>query len=305
MKTVTVNLHGPAYKAFRYPMGETQVRILPDHISSMRTADEIHVVANIKSAEDIIELALLCDAVEHESDCWMSIVLPYLPYSRADRRFIDGDCFGLEIFGRMLAMMAPNRVVTLDVHSKMAMKYIPHLETVSALSFIQRAVEEFANTQPDRRINILFPDKGARDRYELPTYFGSNTGLISPTVLHASKTRDAETGQFSGFEIPALLNDPQWKAPTLIIDDLCDGGGTFLGLRDLIPRDIKLGLYVTHGIFSKGMDHLAKAFSWIGTTNSIQREETFWLNLVIDAMPSLLRVAREKAITNDTIRECV
>ncbi len=59
----------------------------------------------------------------------------------------------------------------------------------------------------------------------------------------------------------------------LIIDDLCDGGATFIEeakyLKKLFP-DKKLHLYVTHGLFTKGVDHVAAHFDCIYTTNSYQ-----------------------------------
>jgi ribose-phosphate pyrophosphokinase len=48
------------------------------------------------------------------------------------------------------------------------------------------------------------------------------------------------------------------KGPVkLIVDDICDGGATFIGIADAIHEkdpDADVRLYVTHGIFSKGID---------------------------------------------------
>lgn len=44
----------------------------------------------------------------------------------------------------------------------------------------------------------------------------------------------------------------------LIVDDICDGGGTFIGLAEELKRKNagKIYLAVSHGIFSKGIDKL-------------------------------------------------
>lgn len=103
---------------------------------------------------------------------------------------------------------------------------------------------------------ILLPDKGSLTRYNLEDF--------GVPVLHATKHRDPETGRLSQFTVPALM--PR----VLIVDDICDGGGTFLGLADAIDFRTELYLYVTHGIFSKGVHELYKRFKAIYTTRSFK-----------------------------------
>lgn len=52
--------------------------------------------------------------------------------------------------------------------------------------------------------------------------------------------------------------------PILVMDDICDGGATFISLAKEIKahelyNDQELWLYVTHGIFSKGKQTLLDA----------------------------------------------
>lgn len=97
-------------------------------------------------------------------------------------------------------------------------------------------------------LTILLPDEGAGrynlDRFNLP-------------ILRCEKKRDAGTGKLSGFVVPNITT-----RKALIVDDICDGGGTFIGIADSLNRRSveELYLYVTHGIFSKGMDNLARHF---------------------------------------------
>ena len=80
--------------------------------------------------------------------------------------------------------------------------------------------------------------------------------------------------------------------PILIVDDLCDGGGTFLGIANQAEGTVPLGLYITHGIFSKGFGELGKHFSKIYTTNSYyERDENTPSPLVTvyDCLPELLK----------------
>lgn len=59
----------------------------------------------------------------------------------------------------------------------------------------------------------------------------------------------------------------------LIVDDLCDGGATFIAearyLKQKFPN-IEINLFVYHGLFTKGVDHLLDYFTKIYSTNSYQ-----------------------------------
>jgi ribose-phosphate pyrophosphokinase len=54
------------------------------------------------------------------------------------------------------------------------------------------------------------------------------------------------------------------------VDDICDGGGTFLGLAEAtgLPWS-RVDLYVSHGVFSKNaLKNLSEKFEYVYTTNS-------------------------------------
>jgi ribose-phosphate pyrophosphokinase len=59
----------------------------------------------------------------------------------------------------------------------------------------------------------------------------------------------------------------------LIVDDLCDAGGTFIAdaicFKEHFPG-IPLNLFIMHGLFTKGFDVLLKHFDHIYCTNSYQ-----------------------------------
>jgi len=56
------------------------------------------------------------------------------------------------------------------------------------------------------------------------------------------------------------------------VDDICDGGGTFIGLAKALKQKNAGNLYlaVSHGIFSKGFNELNKHFTKIFTTDSFK-----------------------------------
>lgn len=88
--------------------------------------------------------------------------------------------------------------------------------------------------------------------------------------LVCRKTRNPEDGSLSGFSI---INPESYKeGPMIVLDDLCDGGGTFLGieekLRELNPPSITLA--VTHAVQKKGIERVAEVYDKVIITNSYE-----------------------------------
>ena len=257
------NGNGTQYDMFRYPAGEVQVRLKEHTIDLLKSkhTDSVHLIARITNGE-IMELAQLIDAIDHASGTkHITLTLPYLPYGRADRRFTNGDCHGLRVFLWQLGQMV-DEIVTLDAHSDksdtLCMITEIHFTNVSPMPIVNQVINKLDGTTDIGTTvittGILLPDAGA-GRY------GIRTDLI------ASKKRDPETGKLLGFTVPAK---EEFKCDNvLIVDDICDGGGTFIGIADQMKDyGLDLYLYVTHGIFSKGFSELEKRFKHIYTTDS-------------------------------------
>lgn len=292
-KTMVINLRddSPWYEQFRYPAGEWQVRLKPTAITALEEADELRIIANLYDAESFTVLALLKNAIDNIGVIHTDLILPYLPYSRADRQFTTGDCCGLETFGNQLNALRFDGVVTLDVHNaRAAAQYITRLINIKATELIRRAIKDFADRYHTKHLTVVFPDKGARDRYFIDGIVACNTQSIEYDQVYCEKKRDAVTGKFIGFTVPKL---PEGQ-PALIIDDLCDGGGTFTGIvEEMYRRHVdfwpSFGLYVSHGIFSKGFGELAGCFEQVYTTNSFPEKGPDKLVKVYDCLPVMLK----------------
>lgn len=246
---------GKRFQMFRYPGGEVQVRLLADQVAEIAEADEVHVWATIRDGA-LMGLAQLTDAIQTLIPPLMTLFLPYLPYGRADRRFVVGDCFGLYVFAEQINALDYDKVVTLDAHSDIAEIEISNLVNVSPLPIIQTVLDVLDGEEVGGVLStaVLLPDDGA-SRYNLQT------------ALRASKKRDLETGKLTGFTVPAK---EEFQADSiLIVDDICDGGGTFVGIAEQLKNcGLPMYLYVSHGIFSKGLTDLFKYFAKIYTTDS-------------------------------------
>lgn len=237
------------FEMFKYPAGELQVRCK----SITHNSDRVLLYT---TSRDIVEIGLCISAIQARKrpQQRVSLCLPYLPFSRADRRFVPGDCHGLDMFASYLSTLGIHHVYTVDVHSRFAKQFIPNLVNLSPVSLVDAAQKQFS-TKVKESVNILVPDAGAKERYR-------------GVPLQASKIRDPATGKLSGFETPS--KEELGGQPTLIIDDICDGGGTFVGLAEQLKAKgvSRLGLYVTHGIFSNGLTKLLQFFDHVYTTDS-------------------------------------
>lgn len=252
---------GVKYEEFRFPGGEVQVRLLPSQLEEISKTTGIALTARIRTGE-VMPVSLLISALSEVKATFsdINLALPYLPYARADRRFVKGDCEGLTAFMGALMGAPFISLATLDAHSEASRVWVNF--NVSPLPLIKAAIDNLTGGYKDNLV-ILLPDEGAH-RYDL-------SGLGYP-VLQAGKHRDPATGKLSGFSVPPK-EEFGGRKMVLIVDDICDGGGTFIGIADAMANHgVDLYLYVTHGIFSKGLDALASRFRKIYTTDSFYAE---------------------------------
>ena len=118
---------------------------------------------------------------------------------------------------------------------------------------------------PPGLVGVIAPDKGAIGRAE------EFRRRLNPDakLICCGKRRDPTTGKLSGYTMPPLERGGDY----LIVDDICDGGGTFNLLAEAFGSDpigskSWLGLFVSHGIFSKGLNAINPRIKRIITTDS-------------------------------------
>ena len=206
--------------------------------------------AALRDMNDFMLLAQLVEAVRHVTDIAFShLELPWLPWARQDRHMVPGDSFALKVFARQLNALAFDKVIVLDPHSDAAAAAIDNMLAVAQQACLLQS-ETLREAVGAGRFMLVAPDAGALKKIDAVV---KATGAAEYAIL--SKVRDVASGALTGFSL--LAGDVKGK-DVLIVDDLCDAGGTFIGsaqvLREAGARSVRL--YVTHGIFSKGIEHL-------------------------------------------------
>lgn len=252
-KTATGEIIKSKLAPFSFPAGEAHTKIEerreyePTEIAIIQpSASSLH--------DDLFQLAMWDSTLEKEWDVHQVVLLPYMPGARADR----GVPFGLEVYAGFLKGLSLGQIILFDPHSPATLTELQNsfmdITVLDSDAILQNNFRDFSQTYD----GVIAPDKGAVER---ATTFSN---AISCPVYTVDKTRDFETGKLTGFKVPEIDKSGRY----LIVDDICDGGGTFIGIAEELdlPHG-HLDLFVSHGVFSKGTT-LGGRFGNIYTTNS-------------------------------------
>jgi ribose-phosphate pyrophosphokinase len=238
------------------------IRLYSDGTPMVKAADWSAIVEKahtlVLRPEDMNEFMTalyLVDALHLAGNKIKTLVLPYIPGARQDRSNPTGDVlFTLWSVARAINDLEFEDVVVLDPHSPVSADTIANL--------VKFPLAEVAKRMPEHYDGVISADKGGKDRAE---QFARALGL---PVYYGAKTRSIVDGKLTGFTLENLQSNKE-KHHFLVVDDICDGGGTFNGLAvKIAEQGCTADLYVSHGIFSKGTDELKKNFEKIYTTDS-------------------------------------
>jgi ribose-phosphate pyrophosphokinase len=231
------------------------------HIKIKTPLDNIGVSIShrLNSFNDFGLLCMAVDAVQRMNGTLNILYLPYFPGARQDRVMITGEPLSVKVYSDIINHFGFNRVILLDPHSEVTPALIRNCYIVTNHTFIQKVIQHIGH-----EIILISPDAGALKKiYKVSEFLG---GL---PVVECSKSRNVKSGKLSGFKVH---QDDLKNKDCLIVDDICDGGGTFIGLAEELKKKNagRLYLAVSHGIFSKGFTELEKSFELFFSTNSIK-----------------------------------
>lgn len=253
-----------------FPDNTSQVWKLPENVLDYGLIRKYEIVWHYENDGELLQVLQTAELVASKGGHnGVGLVMPFLPYGRQDKDVSNDTTFGLSTLFRVLKTFPFTYIKTFDAHS---LKYFdPDLRRYSLPVdiYIQEAM---VNSGCDL---VCFPDSGATKRgYNLNWQFPF-TGFTEATIpsFNLDKKRNQSTGVIEGLvcSLPLNLSDKT----ILICDDLADGGRTFIEAAKLLYEmgASHVDLYVTHGIFSKGISLLTEIGKLrnIYTTDSILR----------------------------------
>jgi ribose-phosphate pyrophosphokinase len=245
------------FESFVFSGGEPHIKIEADYD---KINNALLITQKVNSFNDLGLLCVAVDAMKELSHKFSAtnLFIPYFPGARQDRRMVDGEPLTVKIYADIINAMDFDKVNILDAHSDVAPALLNKCYNMSNYLFVEEAIHSFESDG----WKIISPDAGANKKVgALCQYLGVDS------YVRCDKSRDVSTGNITGFEVYA---DDLEGISCVIVDDICDGGGTFIGLaKELKAKNAgKLYLVVTHGIFSKGFEQLNNYFEQIYTTDS-------------------------------------
>lgn len=223
---------------------QINITMFPDKTSQVWHLEDLYgdVHWKFESEAEVMHLAQLA-LLMRKSFVPRHLVIEYLPYGRQDKEVVNDQTFALRAFAIILNSMNWESVTINDPHSQVALNIISKSKAKYFAHEAQIAMKAAGSHV------ICFPDKGAVTKYE-PLFWGVPS-------IHAEKHRDAASGKITGIEIIGDIRGER----VMIVDDICDGGATFIGLAKKLYDGgaLDVCLFVSHGLFTKGMEVLYEA----------------------------------------------
>jgi ribose-phosphate pyrophosphokinase len=242
------------FQNFTFSGGEPHIKI----DSNFDVNQKITITHRLNSFNDLGLLCIAVDALRRMEVKDMELFIPYFPAARQDRVMIKGEPLSVKVYADIINTLQFNKVYVFDAHSEVTPALVNNCEVIPNHTFIDAVIKVIGNN-----VKLISPDGGALKKiYKVSEFLGG------VEVVECSKSRDVKTGRLSGFKV---YNEDLQGADCLIVDDICDGGGTFVGLAEELKKKNagKLYLAVSHGIFNKGFAVL-DCFEKIFTTNSFK-----------------------------------
>lgn len=243
------------YDIINFSDGEKHIKF----ITEINRKDSVKVICRITSMDELFILMQVGDILNRMEVEW-ALVITYLMGMRMDRVMSFNEAFSLKIVAKTINDMHADAVFVVEPHSDRTLKLINNSTP------LMNHFAEAAMTDPEHNYMIVFPDAGAKLRY------GEALENKVP-MMTCHKKRDPATGKLSGFGIdnPEVLNEyPECNA-FFVIDDLCDGGGTFCGIADQLKElrpDFHRTLAITHAVAARGIYKVMDYYNDLFITNS-------------------------------------
>ena len=250
-----------------FPGGEEYIRLDRE----VDQACSFKITARLQSSKSIMQLLMVKNALDNAyPKSYIEVVIPYLPYARQDRVCSAGEAFSLEVMLKIIDSMKFNHVQLFDVHNSGALTSLESICDVKGKWDIlkPRIGEKIRGLGGDLDLVLVSPDRGAELEVNgiAKNIRAIAGGSVRVVLSHKERSPDGLSISIKN----KIISDKYF-----IIDDIYDGGMTFIKLaeqlKEINPAS-KIYLYVTHGIFSKGLEVFDGLIDKIYTTNTFETE---------------------------------
>jgi ribose-phosphate pyrophosphokinase len=266
----TLNLIYPeqsdiVFKVMVFPDGQPHIKIDVESIGKLDKQASLRILTRITNANDLMLVLFVKSTLDYLEFVHVELHISYLLAARMDRIMLDGEPFSLKVVAGILNQGNFKKVKIFDPHSDVSTALIDRAYTISNHEFVKDALDDYFKRYRQTDFCVVSPDAGALKKiHKLAQY------LDIDNVVECMKERDLKTGALTNFK---TTTESLENLTCFIIDDICDGGGTFAGTAKMLLEKgaAKIVLIVSHGIFSKGT--LITDIDEIYTTDSYRQVE--------------------------------
>jgi ribose-phosphate pyrophosphokinase len=271
--------------AYEFANGEIFVRFE----DSVRGSDAF-VVQSVTAPVNtwIMEALLMVDALKRASAKRITVVLPFYPYARQDKKHRGREPISARLMADMLKTAGADRLMTVDLHTAQIQGFFDGpVDHLFALPLLAEHVERCWG---DRDLVVVSPDAG---RVRVAERWTDRLGC-GLAIIH--KRRDPNVP--NEVKVGEVVGTVSGKT-CILVDDMIDTGGTITKAADLLFDNGAEDVIVTatHGVLSgPAMDRLKNSrINEVVVTNTlpIDEEQRFDGLTVLSIAPLIARAIRE------------
>jgi ribose-phosphate pyrophosphokinase len=212
-------------------------------LNSVRGADVFVVQTHSEPVnQHVVETLIMIDALKRASAGRITVVLPYFPYSRQDKKHLAREPISAKLMADLLNAAGANRVMSVDLHAGQIQGFfdVP-FDHLTALPLLVEAVRNEVGSHPV----VVAPDAGeVKDAEKFRRKLGPEAGLA---IAH--KRREPTVHD----EVRALgiVGEVEGKVCVLVDDSISTGGTLVAAAESLIAHGAASVLAAaTHAVLS-------------------------------------------------------
>ena len=217
----------------RFSDGETWVK----YGENIRGMDVFIVQSTDPPADNLLELLIMIDAARRASAKQITAVIPYFGYARQDRKDQPRVAITSKLMANLITVAGADRVITMDLHAPQIQGFfdIPFDHLYGSSVFY----DQFDHLKND--LAIVSPDVGG---IKLARAYAK---LLGSSLVVIDKRRPKQNVA----EVVHIIGDVENKE-VLIVDDLIDTAGTFVGAVEALKDQGASHIYgaITHPLLS-------------------------------------------------------
>jgi ribose-phosphate pyrophosphokinase len=215
----------------------------PQFLESIRDKS-VFLITTLTSSDAIVKLVLSIDAAKRASASEVIVILPYMAYSRQDRREGHRGAIGAKAIADLIKNSGADKAILFDLHSEQIQGFFDMpVEHIPGWVAFTEYVQEL---DPTCDWTVCSPDAGGVKRANrFYQHFVKTHETATFSML--SKLRDKP----NSIERMDLIGDVNGRC-VILIDDMVDTGGTLLLAAKLLKEAgaLKVHAICTHGVLS-------------------------------------------------------